>query len=157
MIEQQVQMVAHKPSRAQVLRDKVQIRLAVNEAGPAIAQILKENGVELPGIKWDDVFPHWLIATNGDEVIGCCQVLIAKPFGFVDFLFVRPKLTFKLRAIAIRKLMLQGIRTLEVAGASYAGAFVSEKNGKLKSVLEHMECKPAGKCDLMVKRLINAW
>lgn len=151
----ELQTVTEKPSksRAQVLRDKVVIRLATNSAGPAIAAVLKENGIDLPGVKWDDVMPHWLIATQDDDVIGCCQVLVAKPFGFVDFLFVRPSVKFKVRAIAIRKLMLQGIRTLEVAGCSYAGAFVSEKNRKLADVVGKI-ATPVGKSELMVKRLM---
>lgn len=142
-------------TRAQVLRDKVVIRLATNAAGPEIAAVLKENGLDLPGVDWSQVNPYWLIATVDDDVIGCCQVLIAKPFGFLDFIFVRKSAKFKFRAIAIRKLLQQGIRTLEVAGCSYAGGFVSEKNAKMMDVVQQI-AKPVGKCELMVKRLMYA-
>ena len=153
-----MQLSAHTPTRtrAQAIRDKVAIRLATNSAGPAIAAVLKENGIDLPGVDWSEVNPYWLIATVDDDVVGCCQVLIAKPFGFLDFIFVRKSVNFKFRAIAVRKLLQQGIRTLEVAGCSYAGGFVSEKNHKMMDVVEKI-AKPVGKCELMVKRLMYAW
>ena len=51
-------------SRAQVLRDKVVIRLATNEAGPLISDVLEDNGITLPHADWSKVAPHWLIAAT---------------------------------------------------------------------------------------------
>lgn len=140
-------------SRAQVLRDKVEIRLAVNEAGPAIAQVLKENGIVLEGADWSKVFPHWLIATVDDDVVGCCQVLVAKPVGYVEFLFVRKSVPFKLRALALRKLIIQSMATLHAAGCNYVGGVVALKNFKFANVIEKLNFVKTYQADVYVKRL----
>ena len=151
--EQSVAPVANVKTRAQITRDSVEIRLAVDEAGPLIAEILKENGVVLEGAKWDSVFPHWLLATCGDEAIGCCQVLVAKPVGFVEFLFVRKSVPFKVRALAIRKLMLQSIATLHLHGCSYAGCLVATKNFKFANVIEKLNAVKMYQADVWAKRV----
>jgi hypothetical protein len=144
---------AVKPSRAQVVRDSVVIRLATNEAGPLIAEILKENDIELNGADWSKVFPHWLIATVDDEVIGCCQVVVSKPVGYLEFLLVRPSVSFKLRAVALRKLAIQGMATLYHGGAQYVAGMVAVKDQKFLDVIEKLNVKPLYTAHLVVKRL----
>lgn len=146
---------AEKPhkTRAQVLKDKVKIRLATNEAGPLIAEVLKANGIEIPGANWDSVFPHWLIATVDDEVIGCIQVMPAKPIGWLEFLYVKPSSSFKFRAIAIRKLLYQGLATIKMAGAQYAGCPVDSANVKFGDMLIKMNFVKAAEAHLLVKKL----
>lgn len=144
---------AEKPSRAKAIRDMVEIRLAVNAAGPAIAAVLKENGIELKDADWSKVFPHWLIATVGDDVVGCCQVIPSKPVGYVEFLFIRPSINFKLRAIAIRKLMVQSLSTLRLADCAYVGATVSQANRKFSDVIKKIDFVKAFPSDLYVKRM----
>lgn len=139
-------------SRAQAIRASVEIRLAVNEAGPAIAAVLKENGIVLERADWSKVDPYWLIATVGDDVIGCCQVAISQPVGYVEFMFVRPSVSFKLRAIAIRKLMIQSITMLRLAGCSYVGGFVAQSNRKFADVIAKIGFVKAFQADLYVKR-----
>ena len=142
-------------TRAEAFRNRVKIRLATNEMGPHIRDVLAENGIELPEAKWDAVFPTWLIATVEDEVIGCCQVLLAKPVGFVEFLFVRPSVGFKLRAIAVRKLIIQGLATLYHGGCQYCGGVVSRNNEKFHGVLEKLNFVQAGNATVMLKRLTS--
>lgn len=142
-----------RKTRAEILRERVQIRLALDEAGPLIAEVLKENGIEIPGADWNRVFPHWLIACDGDQVIGCVQVMPAKPIGYCEFLFAKPSVSFKLRAIAIRKLILQGIATVHLGGASYCACTVDTKNQKFLGVLERMNCSKVHDGMVMVKRL----
>lgn len=140
-------------SRAQAIRDKVEIRLAVNEAGPAIAAVLKENGIVLEHADWSKVFPHWLIATVGDDVIGCCQVAVSKPVGYVEFMFVRKSAPFKFRAIAIRKLIIQSMATLHLAGCQYVGGVVATSNFKFANVLEKLNFVKTYNAEMHVKRL----
>lgn len=142
-----------KPSRAQVVRDSVVVRLAVAEAGPMIAEILKENDIELNGADWSKVFPHWLIATEGDQVIGCVQVVMSKPIGYLEFLFVRPSVSFKLRAIALRKLAIQGMATLYHGGSQYVAGMVAVKDQKFLDVIEKLNVKPLYTAHLVCKRL----
>ena len=140
-------------SRAQILRDSVEIRLAVNQAGPLIEEILKANGVWFEA-NWNSVFPHWLLATHGDSAIGCCQVLPSKPVGYVEFLFAKPDAPFKLRAIALRKLIIQSMATLHAYGCQYVGGVVAQKNRKFAGVLEKLNFSKSFRADLFVKRLV---
>jgi hypothetical protein len=139
-------------TRAQILRDKVEVRLAVNEAGPQIEALLKANGINIEA-DWSRVFPHWIIACVDDIVIGTCQVLHAKPVGYVEFLVVHPEAPFKLRAIALRKLMYQSINSLYAFGAQYVGGVVAQKNRKFADVIEKMGFVKTFPCDLYVKRV----
>lgn len=141
-------------SRVQILRDEVKIRVATGEgAGAMIAEILAENGIELPGVDWSVPFPNWLIATVDMEVIGCCQIAISKPIGYGEFLYVKKSVPFKLRAIAIRKLIIQAMATLHVAGCTYVGGFVSVENFKFNGVLERLGFVKAYTADLIMKRV----
>lgn len=155
MISSTQTVVPAARSRAQAFRDSIEIRLAVNDAGALIAEILKENGIELPAAKWDSVCPHWLLATHGEEAVGCVQVLVSKPVGYLEFLFVRPSTPFKLRAIAIRKLLIQGFATLSHAGCQYVGGVVAQKNRKFADVLGKLNFVKTYPADLYLKRL--AW
>lgn len=138
-------------TRAQVLRDRVEIRLAVDESGPLIADVLKANGIELD-CAWK-VFPHWLIACVDELVIGCCQVLHSKPVGYVEFLAVHPEVPFKLRAIAIRKLIFQSLNSLHAYGSQYVGGVVARENRKFVQVIEKMGFVKTFPADLYVKKL----
>lgn len=149
----EVALQAPTRSRAQALRDKVEIRLAVDEAGPAIAAVLQDNGIEIPGCDWSKVFPNWLIATVDDDVIGCCQVIPGRPVGYVEFLFVKPSVNFKLRAIAIRKLIIQSMATLYHAGCQYVGGVVGQENEKFAEVIKKLSFVKTFPADVYVKRL----
>jgi hypothetical protein len=142
-------------TRGEILRDKVQIRLALDVYGKDIEKILAENDVFLPGADFSKVFPHWIIAMVEDEVIGCLQVMPAKPIGWLEMLAVKPSVSFKLRAIAMRKLMQQGIATLYLGGSQLAFATVGTSNKKMKSVLEKINFSKVFDAEIMVKSLIK--
>lgn len=144
---------APKRTRAVVLREKVKIRLALDETGPLIAEILKENGIDLPGMSWEKVWPHWLIATVDDDVIGCLQVMPSKPIAYCEMLCVTGKVSFKLRAIAIRKLIQQGIATGYHGGASYLAFNVDFGNDKFTTVIKKMNAQMMCGRFLFMKRL----
>lgn len=142
-----------RPSRSQILRDSVEIRLAVDSAGPIIADLLKENGIELPGADWSKVFPNWLLACVGDDAIGCLQVMPSKPIAYCEMLCVSAKASFKLRAIAIRKLILQGIATAYHGGASYVACNIDDGNFKFENVIEKLNVRKMCGRTLYMKRL----
>lgn len=153
MIDLQTNAPARKRTRAAVLRDRVTVRLAVDEAGPLIAEVLKDNGIILEHADWSKVFPSWLIACDGDAVIGCIQVLPARPMGWLEFLYVKPSVPFKLRAIALRKLAIQGVSTLYHHGSQYAACAVDARNKKFYDVLKKFNVVQVAEAKLMVKRL----
>ena len=141
-------------TRAEILRDSVKIRLANDNMGSRIADVLRDNGVDINGISWDSVYPYWLIATHNDDVIGCCQVLPAQPVGYVEFLCVSPSASFKLRAIAMRKLIVQSMMTLRLAKCQYVGANIETGNFKFANILEKIDFVKSYQSDLFVKRLM---
>ena len=118
-----------------------------------IAELLKDNGIELHGADWSKVSPHWLIACQGDEVLGCCQVVVSKPIGYLEFLFVKPSAHFKLRAIALRKLAIQGMSTLYYGGAQYVAGMVAVKDQKFLDVIEKLNVLPLYTAHLVCKRI----
>ena len=149
----ELQTVTAKRTRAQVMRDRVQVRLALDETGPQIAEVLKENGIELPGADWSRVFPHWLIAWDGDSVIGCLQMMPAKPVSWCQFLYARRSVSFKLRAIAIRKLIMQGMATAYHGGAQVVAGSLGTDNPAFLAVLKKLNFLSIGTDHLVVKRL----
>ena len=141
-------------TRAEMLRDSVKIRLANDNMGAKIAEVLSANGVDIDCTSWDSVYPYWLIATHNDDVIGCCQVLPAQPVGYAEFLCVSPSAGFKLRAIALRKLIAQAMLTLRLAKCQYAGANIEAGNFKFANMLEKIDFVKSYQSDLFVKRLL---
>lgn len=140
-----------KRTRASVVRDMVKICLAEPESGSLIAEVIEENKIDLPDVDWNLVSAHWLIAMVGPQSIGCVLVLPAKPFGFIEFLLVKPSFHFKLRAVALRKLSIQAIATLQMYGSDYLFGTSLEK--KFADVMKKNGMVKAAPGDLMVKRL----
>jgi len=152
MTESAAIVTTHR-TRAQVMRDKVQIRFATEADGVDIERLLKNNNIELGGTDWTTCTPHWLIAQAEGKVIGCILVLTARPFGFLEFMFVEPSASFKLRAIAIRKLTSQGAVTLATYGCSYMLGFVDKANAKFEEVLKKNGMSRTCEAVLMRKHL----
>lgn len=142
-----------KHNRAQVMRDRVRIRLATNEAGAEIEKLFAANDIDLPACDFSVIFPHWLIATIEDEVIGCIMILPAKPFGLVEFLLVKPTTSFKYRAIAVKKLAEQAAATLMIYGSSYLFCTVNADNRRFADILLRHGMVPVTDGQLMAKRL----
>lgn len=141
--------VTVKKTRAQVLRDRVKIRLAPDDAGVEIGKILEEHGIT--GLSWERVFPNWLIATEGDNVIGCVQVLVGRPMGYANFLYAKKSAPFKMRAIALRKLLLGALASIQGYGGQWACANVAET--RFKDVLERLNFVQVNETAQMLKRL----
>ncbi len=143
-----------RKSRAQIFRDRVQIRIAVDSAGPEIGRLLAENGVILPDEEWENgLSGAWLIATEGDTVIGCIQVMPTKPIGWCACLYVKPTAGFKMRAIAIRKLIAAGMATCYTAGCAYVAGMVDSNNTKFADVLTRLNFVRGPNHMLLLKRL----
>ena len=153
MQTQQETQAAKRKTRAQILRDRVVIRLAIDEAGPKIGALFVENGIEIPGADWSKVFPHWLIACDGDKVIGCLQVMPAKPVAWIQCLQVKPTIQFKLRAIAIRKLIAAGMSTCHAAGSAVIMATIDARDLKFEGVLTNLNFVHLVDTRLLAKQL----
>ena len=150
-MQAQTQTKPKHTTRAEFYRNQVQIRIAVDKAGPQIAAVLKANGIELPACDWNHVSPSWLIATMNNDVVGCVQVMPVQPVGYVNFLYVKPSISFKFKAVALRKLGLAAISTMHYAGVHYVAGLVSQENKKLLNVLEKLNFAKLADGAVMIK------
>jgi hypothetical protein len=66
---------------------------------------------------------------------------------------VHPEVPFKLRAIALRKLMFQSINSIYAYGAQYVGGVVARENRKFADVIEKMGFVKTFPADVYVKRV----
>lgn len=67
------------------------VRLATDDEGPKIAEILEASGEPNPeGLDWSRVWPHWLIAEHRGVRCGCINVLPGRPVGYIGSLAVLP-------------------------------------------------------------------
>ena len=137
-----------KPWRA------VTIRVARNEIRDAIRELLADNGImALTDARWDDIFPHWLIATIDDDVIGCLHVVPSRPFGYLDFLCVKPGVSKSVQAVTVKKLLLTGCGQLRELGADFAVSFVEHRLKSYRNVLKNNGCLLGPSGNAVIKRL----
>ena len=133
----------------------VVIRVARNEAGEEIKKLLASAGTPdwTLAVDWSDVFPYWLIATINDEVIGCAQVVPAKPYGYIEFLCVKPDAKSSVRIVAAKKLFVGACQQLAALGSAYAFGFVDIRNKPVKNMLKKEGCLISREGHLTVKKL----
>ena len=133
----------------------VQIRVAQNAHGSEIKQLLKDNGVydSILDTSWDDIFPFWLISTVGNEIVGCVQMIAAKPYGYLEFLCIKPGVSNGVRVVSVKKLLLTGCQQLRALGSAFAIGTVQAKS--FKTVLKNNGCVIGPQCNITVKRLFG--
>ena len=143
---------SQRKTREQILREKIVVCLAYDESGVLIEKILHDNSVVLEGIDWTKgIFPYWLIATMDDDCVGCVQTLPGKPFGMIEFLYVDPNASFKVRAIVAQKLILQAMQSLYQLGCEYSMSMVDSENTKFYEIISKYALK-VGDGAFFVKR-----
>ena len=135
----------------------VSIRVAENEHGIAIRDLLIANGLmdAMTQTRWDDIFPFWLLAMVGDEVVGCIQMVAAKPYGFLEFMAIKPGVSNGVKAVTVKKLLHAGCHQLRAMGSDYAVGTVPTTLKSYKNVLRRNGCLIGQQCNLTYKRLFG--
>lgn len=135
----------------------VKIRVAQNERGESVRQLLLSNDVSeaMTNTRWDDIFPYWLLATVDDDPVGCIQMVAAKPYGFLEFLCVKPGVSNGVRAVTVKKLLLIACKQLRAMGSDYAMGTVPTTLKSYKTVLKANGCIIGQQSNLVVKRLFG--
>ena len=133
----------------------VVVRVARNEAGAEIKKLLALAGTPewALDVDWADIFPYWLIATVDDDVVGCAQVIPAKPYGYIEFLCVKPDAKSSIRIVAGKKLFVGACQQLQALGSAYAFGFVALRNKPFKNMLKKQGCLISSEGHLTVKKL----
>jgi len=81
---------------------KYRARLALNDEGDRIQELIDPGGEGYPDVKWDEIHPWWVVVVDEDEIIACAQVICSKPIGHVEFLSIDEKLNPMQRAYAVK-------------------------------------------------------
>ena len=84
---------------------KFTARLAENTDGDRVQELVDTNGTGYPGVQWDNIKPWWAVVLDGEEIIGCAQVVASKPIGHVEFLNLDDSLSQMQRAYAFKVLI----------------------------------------------------
>lgn len=94
------------------------IRLALNEDGSRLRELVALTQADIEWLDWSDIYPHWLVAEKNDQIVGCINLAVSKPIGRLDLLAVDPSLGPHARGRTVRALILRGLATLKHAGCS---------------------------------------
>jgi hypothetical protein len=80
-------------------RIDVKVRLAQNSEAHLVAKLVSEIfHMEDWELKFESVFPYWLVAEIAGEIVGAVNLRISIPISSVEMLTIDPKLTWKQRA-----------------------------------------------------------
>lgn len=138
-----------------VSREPLILTLARNEDGETVRDLVVSAGFYVPkAVPWDDIFPNWLVVKHDEEIIGCIQVAMSKPTGYLEYLSVKPGIPHKLKALAIRDLVVGGAGVLVKGGASMASGMIPFELKDYKALLKKHGCVVCSSGNFMLKVLI---
>ena len=132
------------------------VHIAGKEDSEAVHKLVVSNDVAeaiFEGVGWSDISPYWLVAKLKGEVVGCMQVIMAKPIGRIEFLATKPGIHPQARARVVKELMNQGFSVLERAGASMVAGTIATEMKPWKRQIKRMGAEMMGQGNMFVKRL----
>ena len=125
--------------------------MATNADGPRIGEIAQDLPID--GLDWSDVAPYWLVAEIDGVVVGALQLCLAKPFGWLEMLFIDEALDDLPRGRVTKAIVERGLLALLAFGAQAALGTVPHALPGYKRVLKRRGAVTLGSGNLMVKRL----
>ena len=105
----------------------IQIRLAKNSDGDAVAELMRKCGFfqwDNWSIDWSDLEPNWIVAEHDGVILGCIQVIPAKPIGRMEVLTIDPDLGHKTRGAVVKKLTDHAVATNWMYGAQVVSSMI---------------------------------
>jgi N-acetylglutamate synthase-like GNAT family acetyltransferase len=101
--------------------------MAKNSDGDAVAGLMDACGFfqwENWAIDWSDLEPNWIVAEHDGKLLGCIQVVPAKPIGRMEILAVDPALGMKTKGAVVKKLTDHAIATNWMYGAQAVSSMI---------------------------------
>jgi hypothetical protein len=120
---------------------EIRVHFARNSEAMAIAQMVHSSHVAVPAVDWSrGVYPHWIIASKGDEIVGCVQICYSTPIARMEFLSFVPGLSYRTRALAVKALLALAALTLKNAGAQVVAGCLGFDQKGFKEILKAEGC-----------------
>ena len=131
----------------------VTVALAGNGDGAEVQALVLAAGFEVPGLSWGNIYPHWLVAKIGDDIVGCMEVLLGRPIGRLEHLAVDQDLDKRVRVAVLRSLIVQGMMALRKYGADLTSSMIPFEDKEWKKVLRKRGAAVMTSGNMMVRRL----
>ena len=132
---------------------KIAVRMAIDEEGERIEELVKAAGFRIDGIDWSKIAPFWLVATWSDQIVGCIQTCLALPIGRLEMLAVDERVPPITRGAIVEQLMWGGAATVKQFGAQMVTSMVSFNMKGYKKSLRHRGCVSIGTGNMMAMML----
>ena len=129
------------------------IRMAQDEDGETIRDLVTGTGFTIDDLDWSKVHPYWLVAENGAGVVGCIQVCAGLPVGHLEMLGTDQALSGSQRAKAVKALLLYGAATLQQAGAGLAMGVIPFEMRSYTKILTRRGVRVVNRGNIVAKRL----
>ena len=135
------------------------IRMAQDEDGGTIRDLVTGAGFSIDGLDWSKVYPYWLVAESLDKssggagVVGCLQVHRALPIGRLEMLAANQALSDSQRAKAVKALVFHGMAMLAKAGAGLAMGVIPFELRAYTKILKRRGARIVNRGNIIAKRL----
>ena len=135
-------------------KPNITVALAQNGEAEDVKRLVLAAGFAVPEVGWENIYPHWLVAKRGDEIVGCMEVLLGRPIGRLENLVVDKSLDNYARARVVRSLWFQGIAVLKQYGADLASYMIRFEDKSWKKILKKRGAVVMARGNIMVQRVV---
>ena len=127
------------------------VTFATDEEGSLIGELVKTNGFKIEA-DWSEV-PNWLVAKEGEKIIGCLQVLIGKPVARGEMLATDPELDSIKRAQVAWRLIVAASAIFKMNGCQFASMMILFENKHFKRLVKKRGAWTIGQGNIMIARI----
>ena len=128
------------------------VTFATDDEGMLIGELVKSNGFNIEA-DWAEVNPHWLVAKDDGKIVGCLQVLPAKPISRGEMLATDLELNSMRRAQVAWRLIVAATAVFKMTGSQYASMMVLFENKHFKKLLKKRGAWTIGQGNIMIARI----
>ena len=116
--------------------------VSVTLAGPQnmadVARLCEQMGYNLPydELDWEASFPYWLVARINEDIVGCLQVVPARPMGYVEFMSLDEALEPITKARVFKAIEEQAKAVMQLGGSTLMGCMITFPFKNFKRLLK---------------------
>ena len=115
------------------------VRLARSDEGLELYRLYLASGKSpLPDVDWSqDPSPYWLVAEQGEQMVGCVQLRPSKPIGMIELLCIDPTLTAYQRARVFKHLVEAALVAMKHMGAQAVTFGIDQRYPSFVQIARH--------------------